>query len=87
MGDLPIPGWPRAPKLAPSTMSNVNGRSWFHGVAGIFHHRQCLPVRLSLGGCSFQFGRTSMWRPRAPHLAHTALLAKLGTWPLQGSVV
>jgi hypothetical protein len=27
------------------------------------------------GGCSFQFGRTSMWRPRAPHLAHTTLLA------------
>jgi len=25
------------------------------------------------GGCSFQFGRTSMWRPRAPHLAHTTL--------------
>jgi hypothetical protein len=25
--------------------------------------RQTLPVRLSRGGCSFQFGRTSIWRP------------------------
>jgi hypothetical protein len=40
---------------------------------------QKTPVRLSLGGCSFQFGRTWMWRPRAPHLAHTILLAKDGT--------
>jgi hypothetical protein len=24
------------------------------------------------------FGRTSMWRPRAPHLAHTTLLANDG---------
>jgi hypothetical protein len=44
-----------------------------------FSHRHCLPVRLSLGGYSFQFGRTSLCRPRAPHLAHTTLLAKDAT--------
>ena len=37
------------------------------------HYRHCFPVKLGLGGCSFQFGRTSMCRPRAPHLAHTTL--------------
>jgi hypothetical protein len=36
-------------------------------------HRHCLPVRRGRSGCSFQFGRTSICRPRAPHLAHTAL--------------
>ena len=41
--------------------------------------RHCLPVTLSRGGCSFQFGRTSMCRPRPPHLAHTTLLANHGT--------
>ena len=45
----------------------------------LWAHRHSLPVRLSLGGGSFQFGRTSMWRPRAPHLAHTTLLANDGT--------
>jgi hypothetical protein len=34
--------------------------------------RQTLPVT-SCNGCSFQFGRTSMWQPRAPHLAHRPL--------------
>ena len=31
----------------------------------------CLPVRLSLGGCSFQFSLTSILFPRLPHLAQT----------------
>jgi hypothetical protein len=30
-------------------------------------------------GASFQFGRTSMRRPRAPHLAHTTLPPNHGT--------
>jgi hypothetical protein len=34
----------------------------------LISHRHCLPVRLSVGGCSFQFGRTSM--SRLPHLLH-----------------
>jgi hypothetical protein len=51
---------------------------WLHAARRSVHHH-CLPVRLSVGGCSFQFGRTSMWRPRAPHLAHTTLLANQGT--------
>jgi len=42
-------------------------------------HRRCLPVRLSRGGCSFQFGRTSILFPRLPHLAQTTLLLKYGT--------
>ena len=42
-------------------------------------HPHCLPVRLGCGGCSFPFGRTPMWLPRAPHLAHTTLLANHGT--------
>jgi hypothetical protein len=29
-----------------------------HGPAG--HHRHTFPVRLDWGGCSFQFGRTSL---------------------------
>ena len=33
-------------------------------------HRHTFPVRLSPGGCSFQFGRTSILFPRPPHLAH-----------------
>jgi len=37
------------------------------------------PLRLGRSGCPFQFGRTSMGRPRAPHLAHTTLLANHGT--------
>jgi hypothetical protein len=31
---------------------------------------QSFPVRLSLGGCSFRLGRTSILLPRPPHLAH-----------------
>jgi len=49
----------------------------------IVHFRQfitiVLPIRFSRGGCSFQFGRTSKWRPRAQHFAHTILLANDGT--------
>ena len=33
-----------------------------HGIASLFH-RHCFPVRLSCGGCSFQFGRTSTRLP------------------------
>ena len=33
-------------------------------------HRHTLPVRPSRGGCSFQFGRTSILFPRLPHLPH-----------------
>ena len=38
------------------------------------HQRNTLPVRLWPGGCSFQFGRTSMWRVQAQPIASLALL-------------
>jgi hypothetical protein len=45
----------------------------------IKRYRHTLPVRLSLGGCSFQFGRTSILLPRPPHLAHTTRERNHGT--------
>ena len=42
-------------------------------------HRHTFPVKLSPVGCSFQFGRTSMRRPRAPHLPHFTLDWNQGT--------
>jgi hypothetical protein len=53
--------------------------SLHHLVGARYSSGATLPVRLSCGGCSFQFGRTSMYRPRAPHLAHTTLLVNDGT--------
>ena len=41
--------------------------------------RHILPVRLSRGSCSFQFGRTSILFPRLPHLAHTTRQRNQGT--------
>jgi hypothetical protein len=41
------------------------------GVLGKYStYRHCFPVRLSLGGCSFQFGRTSILFRLLPHLPH-----------------
>src|SRR4029077_192066 len=44
----------------------------------ITSHRHTLPLRLDWGGCSFQFGRTSILFPRLPHLAQTTWLRKYG---------
>jgi hypothetical protein len=38
-----------------------------------------LPVKLSCGGCSFQFGRTLILFPRLPHLAQTTREGNDGT--------
>jgi hypothetical protein len=44
------------------------------------HLAEHLPGQaLALGGCSFQFGRTSILFPRLPHLAQTTLRLKYGT--------
>ena len=43
------------------------------------HQRNTLPVRLWPGGCSFQFGRTSILLPRPPHLAQTTRVRNHGT--------
>ena len=48
-------------------------------VSSVADQRHTLPVRLSLGGCSFQFGRTSILLPRPPHLAQTTRVRNHGT--------